>query len=150
MDRSEELLQLVLEYTNLSDETDKLHNHDSLSGYDNSELNCLDAIGRLEQPNVTALAGEMRMTKGAISKILRKLSDKDAVEPYQLGSNRQKIFYRLTDAGQELFDAHRERHRCWEERELLFFRSLSEEELSGAIRFFNDYNTDLRARLGKE
>ena len=91
MDRSEELLQLVLEYTNLSDETDKLHNRDSLSGYDNSELNCLDAIGRLEQPNVTALAGEMRMTKGAISKILRKLSDKDAVEPYQLGSNRQKI-----------------------------------------------------------
>ena len=79
MDRSEELLQLVLEYTNLSDETDKLHNRDSLSGYDNSELNCLDAIGRLEQPNVTALAGEMRMTKGAISKILRKLSDKDAV-----------------------------------------------------------------------
>ena len=103
MDRSEELLQLVLEYTNLSDETDKLHNRDSLSGYDNSELNCLDAIGRLEQPNVTALAGEMRMTKGAISKILRKLSDKGAVEPYQLGSNRQKIFYRLTDAGQELF-----------------------------------------------
>ena len=72
MDRSEELLQLVLEYTNLSDETDKLHNRDSLSGYDNSELNCLDAIGRLEQPNVTALAGEMRMTKGAISKILRR------------------------------------------------------------------------------
>ena len=86
----------------------------------------------------------MRMTKGAISKILRKLSDKGAVEPYQLGLNR------LTDAGQELFDAHRERHRGWEERELLFFRSLSEEELSGAIRFFNDYNTDLRARLGKE
>ena len=138
MDRSEELLQLVLEYTNLSDETDKLHNRDSLSGYDNSELNCLDAIGRLDQPNVTALAGEMRMTKGAISKILRKLADKGAVEPYQL------------DAGQELFDAHRERHRGWEERELLFFRSLSEEELSGAIRFFNDYNTDLRARLGKE
>ena len=84
MDRSEELLQLVLEYTNLSDETDKLHNRDSLSGYDNSELNCLDAIGRLEQPNVTALAGEMRMTKGAISKILHKLSDKGAVESYRL------------------------------------------------------------------
>ena len=62
MDRSEELLQLVLESTNLSDETDKLHNRDSLSGYDNSELNCLDAIGRLDQPNVTALAGEMSAT----------------------------------------------------------------------------------------
>lgn len=150
MDRSEELLRLVLEYTNLSDETDKLHSRDSLSGYDNSELNCLDAIGRMEHPNVTALAEEMRMTKGAISKILRKLSDKGAVEPYQLGANRQKVFYRLTDAGQALFDAHRERHRGWEERELSFFRSLPEEELAAAIRFFTDYNTDLRARLGKE
>ena len=121
-----------------------------MCGYDNSELNCLDAIGRLEQPNVTALAGEMRMTKGAISKILRKLSDKDAVEPYQLGTNRQRIFYRLTDTGHVLFDAHRERHRGWEERELSFFRSLSEEERAGAIRFFTDYKTDLRARLGKE
>ena len=150
MDRSEELLQLVLEYTNLSDETDKLHSRDNLSGYDHSELNCLDAIGRMEHPNVTALAEEMRMTKGAIGKILRKLSDKGAVESYQLGANRQKVFYRLTDAGLVLFDAHRERHRGWEERELLFFRSLSEEELASAIRFFNDYNTDLRARLGKE
>ena len=150
MDRSEELLQLVLEYTNLSDETDRLHSRDSLSGYDNSELNCLDAIGRMEHPNVTALAEKMRMTKGAISKILRKLSDKGAVEPYQLGSNRQKIFYRLTDAGQELFDAHRERHRGWEERELAFFRSLSEDEQTAAIRFFTHYNTDLRARLERD
>ena len=150
MDRSKELLRLVLEYTNLSDESDKLHSRDTLSGYDNSELNCLDAVGRMEQPNVTALAEEMRMTKGAISKILRKLSDKGAVEPYQLGTNRQRIFYRLTDTGHVLFDAHRERHRGWEERELLFFRSLSEEEQAGAIRFFTDYNTDLRARLGKE
>ena len=150
MDRSKELLRLVLEYTNLSDESDKLHSRDTLSGYDNSELNCLDAVGRMEQPNVTALAEEMCMTKGAISKILRKLSDKGAVEPYQLGTNRQRIFYRLTDTGHVLFDAHRERHRGWEERELLFFRSLSEEEQAGAIRFFTDYNTDLRARLGKE
>ena len=150
MDRSEELLRLVLEYTNLSDETDKLYSRDSLSGYDNSELNCLDAIGRMEHPNVTALAEEMRMTKGAISKILRKLSDKGAVEPYQLGANRQKVFYRLTDAGQVLFDAHRERHRGWEERELSFFRSVPEEEWAASIRFFTDYNADLRARLEKE
>lgn len=147
MDQSKELLQLVLEYTNLAEETDKLHNRDSLYGYDNSELNCLDAIGRMEHPNVTALAEAMRMTKGAVSKILRKLSEKGAVEPYQLGDNRQKVFYRLTGEGRVLFAAHRERHRRWEERELGFFRSLPEDEQSAAVRFFTDYNADLRARL---
>ena len=64
MDRSEELLQLVLEYTNLSDETDKLHNRDSLSGYDNSELNCLDAIGRLEQPRMPCFSRTSRRWPG--------------------------------------------------------------------------------------
>ena len=147
MDHSAELLQLLLTYSNLSNEVEKLNDRETLAGYDNSELNCLDAIGRREHPNVTALAETMRMTKGAVSKILRKLSEKGAVEPYQLGANRQKIYYRLTDSGRVLFEAHHERHRRWEERELTFFRSLPEEEQTAALRFFTDYNADLRARL---
>ena len=147
MDHSTELLQLLLIYSNLSDEVGKLNDRETLAGFDNSELNCLDGIGRMEHPNVTALAEAMRMTKGAVSKILRKLSEKGAVEPYQLGDNRQKVFYRLTGEGRVLFAAHRERHRRWEERELGFFRSLPEDEQAAAVRFFTDYNADLRTRL---
>ena len=147
---SEELLRLVLEYSNLSEENDKMNNRKSLEGFDNSELNCLDCIGRSENPNVTSLADEMRMTKGAVSKILKKLSEKNAVETYRLDGNRQKIYFRLNDVGRELFNAHRERHRLWEERELAFFRSLPEDETAAAVRFFTDYNANLRSRLGKE
>ncbi len=147
---SEKLLRLVLEYSNLSEENDKMNNRKSLEVFDNSELNCLDCIGRSENPNVTSLADEMHMTKGAVSKILKKLSEKNAVETYRLDGNRQKIYFRLNDVGLELFNAHRERHRLWEERELAFFRSLPEEETAAAVRFFTDYNANLRSRLGKE
>ena len=150
MDHSRELLQLVLEYSNLSEENDKMNTRESLSGYDNSELNCLDCVGRMGHPNVTAIAEEMRMTKGAVSKILRKLSDKKAVEAYQQEPNRQKIYYRLTAAGAALFDEHRDRHRRWEEREMAFFRSLPESEQTAAIRFFSGYNENLRSRLNRD
>lgn len=150
MDNSRELLQLILEYTNLSEQTDKLNSRETLSGYDNSELNCLDCVGRMDFPNVTAIAEEMRMTKGAVSKILRKLLDKNAVEAYQQKPNRQKVYYRLTAVGAALFAEHRDRHRRWEEREMVYFRSLPEGEQAAAIRFFSGYNENIRSRLNRD
>ena len=102
MDRCELLLDLLLEYTNLAEINDDIHNVPDLTGYDNSELNCLDCIGRMKDPNVTSIAEAMNMTKGAISKIIRKLSDKGTLVDYQLDGNRQKVYYTLSDKGKTL------------------------------------------------
>ncbi len=100
MDRCELLLDLLLEYTNLAEINDDIHNVPDLTGYNNSELNCLDCIGRMKDPNVTSIAEAMNMTKGAISKIIRKLSDKGTLVDYQLDGNRQKVYYTLSDKGE--------------------------------------------------
>mgnify|MGYP002774489331 CR=1 FL=1 len=124
MDRCELLLDLLLEYTNLAEINDDIHNVPDLTGYDNSELNCLDCIGRMKDPNVTSIAEAMNMTKGAISKIIRKLSDK----------------------GKTLFAAHKARHNQWRNREAAFFRTLSETDREGAIRFLTAYIHELNNR----
>ena len=103
LDRCELLLDLLLEYTNLAEINDDIHNVPDLTGYDNSGLNCLDCIGRMKDPNVTSIAEAMNMTKGAISKIIRKLSDKGTLVDYQLDGNRQKVYYTLSDKGKTLF-----------------------------------------------
>lgn len=149
MDRCELLLKLLLEYINLSDLNDDAHNREDLVGYDNSELNCLDCIGRMENPNVTSIAAKMGMTKGAISKITKKLLDKEAIETYQLGDNRQKVFYKLTEKGRALFAAHEERHRQWQDRELSFLHTISEEDREAVIRFMLAYNANLNERIAK-
>jgi len=145
MDTSRELLELFLQYANNDAELTRRNNRMELMGYDHSELNCIDCIGTMDAPNVTAIAARMHMTRGGISKIIRKLQDKQLIDCYQLPENRKKIFYTLTDAGKTLLESHRERHKKWELVKRRFFDSLSEEERKSAIVFmrrFNEYLND--------
>ena len=48
-----------------------------------SEIHTIVAIQELEEANVTAIAEKMHMTKGAISKIIKRLSSLGAIETYQ-------------------------------------------------------------------
>ena len=89
MTKSEELLSLFLQYANHDAELTRRNTKKRLQFYDNSELNCVHSIGNLEMPNVTAIAADMHMTRGAISKILKKLAEKGVVDSYQLPDNRQ-------------------------------------------------------------
>ena len=147
MATSEELIHEFLQYQNLSAALDKLRTHDDLAGYDHSELNCLQCIGTMEHPNVTALAQRMQMTRGAISKIIQKLSDKGALASYQLPGNRQKVYYVLTDLGRSLFDRHEIRHRQWQEEELRFYDSQSAETLDTVTAFMRRLNSYLLHQL---
>ena len=147
---SEALIREFLQYQNLSAALDKLRTHDDLAGYDHSELNCLQCIGTMEHPNVTALAERMQMTRGAISKIVQKLADKGAVASYQLPGNRQKVYYVLTDLGRNLFDRHEIRHRQWQEEEQRFYDSQSAETLETVAAFMHRLNGYLLARLEEQ
>jgi len=44
-----------------------------LEEYSYSETHCIDYIGKTELPNVTKIADNMQMTRGAISKMTKKL-----------------------------------------------------------------------------
>ncbi len=139
-----ELLQQLLWYTHNSDTLSVLDSSVDLPDIDNSGLNCIDCIGRLDYPNVTAIAEELFMTRGAISKIVKKLIGNGYVIPYQLPDNKQKIFYRLTDSGIKLYEMHRLRHRKWEQRELGFFKQFDEKKLNRIIAFMKEYNSYLQ------
>lgn len=152
MTKSEELLSLFLQYANHDAELTRRNTKKSLQFYDNSELNCVHSIGNLEMPNVTAIAADMHMTRGAISKILKKLAEKGVVNSYQLPDNRQKIFFRLTEKGQELYGQHAERHQKWSDLELRFFEAVPQKEAEIVISFMRRFNEHLQSCLedGKE
>ena len=78
MTKSELILEQFRRYANSADIMSKLHSREILSGYGNSELNCIDCIGRMKHPNAARIADEMDLTRSAVSKILRKLIAKDA------------------------------------------------------------------------
>ena len=56
------------------------------------ETHCIDYIGRLELPNVTKVAEHMGMTRGAISKMTKKLLAKGLIENIRWRRTKGSIF----------------------------------------------------------
>ncbi len=48
-----------------------------------SEIHCIDFIGKIDNPNVTKISESMNMTRGAISKICKKLLNNNLIHKYK-------------------------------------------------------------------
>lgn len=110
--------------------------------YGISEIHCIDLIGKIENPNVTKIAKSMNMTRGAISKISKKLINAKLIETYKKPNNDKEIYFKLTDLGKKLYKHHETKHKEWEERNDIFFKDVSEKEQEVVANFlikFNNY-----------
>ena len=99
---------------------------------------------------MTTLAKALGLTKGAISKTIRKLMDKHLVESYMLDGNRQKIYYRVTPDGKEIKEKHDMRDNSWRQVNQEFLSRLSEKELRNAAHYLRQYNEFLEQIIQRE
>lgn len=94
-----------------------------------SEVRVIELIELSKEPmNVTKLAEKMNLTRGAISKITKKLIQNDCIEKYQMESNKKEIYYRLAANGYEIHKQHMNMHEKRLERDIHYFADLSPEE----------------------
>ncbi|MCM1114987.1 MAG: MarR family transcriptional regulator [Clostridium sp.] len=145
-----DLIPLFKEYGDKQEILSKLCESEALRKYNNSELHIIAAIGDLENPNVTAIAAYMGMTKGGISKNIKKLIDAGLITTYQAKSNNRKIFYNLTVEGRKIYDKHNTAHKNWIERDNAFFSQFSDDEINGVAdflcRFINHLDEEIEKR----
>ncbi|MGI6407049.1 MAG: MarR family transcriptional regulator [Syntrophaceticus sp.] len=113
---------------------------DMFEGINLSEVHCIDLIGTIEYPNVTKIANEMYMTRGAISKICKRLLKKGLVESYQRPDNNKEIYYRLTEEGRHIYNEHKKLHSQARQEKLSVINTYSEYEQSIILCFLNDIN----------
>ena len=118
-----------------------------LEEYSYSETHCIDYIGQTELPNVTKIADNMQMTRGAISKMTKKLLAKGLIEKFSLESNKKEIYFRLTESGMELFKEHEKRHKLWEQRDSRFLERYSAEEIEIISKFMGEFNRYLEEKI---
>ncbi len=122
---------------------------DSLKGYNPSEIHCIAYIGEDEDSNVTKLAESFDMTRGAISKLTKKLVKKGLIESYQKPDNKKEVYFRLTEQGKTIYNIHEEMHKEFEDRDQPFFEQVTEEQLDVILGFAEKYNTHLDAEIKK-
>ena len=148
---SKELMNLFVKYMEKQEILSKLTEDEKLHGYNYSEIHTIAAIGDLAEPNVTQIANYMNVTRGAISKITKKLLEQNLIEAYQREGNKQKIFFRLTKSGQFLYEEHEKRHNLWLKRDNAFIKQFdlkTVEQVEKFMKVFNDYLETQITELG--
>ena len=117
--------------------------------YKSSEIHCIEHIGKNEDPNVTQLAEFFYMTRGAISKMTKKLIKKGAVESYQKPNNKKEVYFRLTEQGQIIHKVHEEMHKEFDERDKVIFDHITEEQFDIILEFMEKYSKHLDTEIKK-
>ena len=127
----------------------KLKMEDCLKGHKSSEVHCIEYIGRNGDSNVTKLAESFYMTRGAISKLTKKLIKKGLIESYQKSDNKKEIYFRLTAQGNDIYKVHEELHKEFQKRDKVVFEKVTEEQFENMLNFVEKYCAHLDAEIEK-
>ena len=122
---------------------------ESLKGFKSSEIHCIEYIGSNVDSNVTKLAESFYMTRGAISKLTKKLIEKGVIESYQKSENKKEIYFRLTERGEAINNVHEDLHKEFQERDKEVFKEVTEEQFDTMINFVEKYSRHLDAEIKK-
>ncbi len=144
------LIALIINFhENLSilDKEYKKEAGDILNDYNFNEMHALDFIGKNENPNVTKLSEHLNLTRGAISKIIKNLIKKNAIEIYTIESNKKEIYYKLTQTGKEVYKAHEKMHKKWNDGDLAFLSGIDQQDLITTYNFLEKYNKFAQSRI---
>ncbi|MCM3702823.1 MarR family transcriptional regulator [Paenibacillus macerans] len=94
-----------------------------------SSLHILDVISAHDGIKGIDIAREMGVTKGAVSKITRKLLEQDLIRKTQLPTNLKEIYFSVTPLGAELAELHRLFHREQDQKEMELLASFDSASL---------------------
>lgn len=108
-----------------------------------SEIESIEIIAMIEYPNVTKLAEALYVTRGAISKVTKKLLKKGLIESFKSPDNKKEIYFRLTQAGSEINNRHEAMHQKFLKEDEIVFEDLSEKESQIILNFLEKYNNHL-------
>lgn len=122
----------------------------SLKGYKPSEVHCIEYIGKNVDSNVTKLAEAFFMTRGAISKLTKKLIKRGIIECYQKPDNKKEIYYKLTKEGTAVFNIHEGLHTEFSNRDKVVFEQLTETQFDSLLKFAANYNKHLDSEIKKQ
>ncbi|HDR3327778.1 MULTISPECIES: MarR family transcriptional regulator [Bacillus cereus group] len=123
---------------------------EGLKGFKSSEVHCIEYIENNADSNVTQLAEAFYVTRGAISRMTKKLIQKGLVESYQKSENKKEIYFKLTEQGKEIYKIHEDLHKEFQERDKAVFEQVTEEEFDSIISFVEKYSRHLDAEIKKQ
>jgi len=147
---TEELIfEQMVEFLEKAEVYNELSNKNNSWGLTLSEVHCIDNIEKLGSPNVTALANAMKMTRGGITKITRKLIKKEFIIDFKEEGNKKEVYFKPTPKGMEVYLDHEKTHKVAKDREMGLFSTFTEDEQKIILKFLEKSNNHLQNEMKK-
>jgi len=105
------------------------------------EIHTIEAIGEMEDINITRLASYQGITKGAASQMIYKLVNKGAVKKSVSPNSDTEVRLELTDIGKKAYEGHNEFHRASNEQLFVMLRDMPDElyeKMQEMLHLFDD------------
>ncbi|HDR7354381.1 Uncharacterized protein BCZB5J_03018 [Bacillus cereus] len=150
MNKEEQVMNSFRELYNKMVWLNKDKMEEGLKGFKSSEVHCIEYIENNADSNVTQLAEAFYVTRGAISRMTKKLIKKGLIESYQKSENKKEIYFRLTEQGKEIYKIHEELHKEFQQRDKAVFEQVTEAEFESIISFVEKYSRHLDAEIKKQ
>ena len=100
-----------------------------------SEIHIINVIGNQEDIHISEIARKFGVTKGAISKTIKKLEKKELVIKVIDVRNQTRILVRLTEKGKLAYKNHEKYHNKYDKDMFLYLENLTEDELDILDKF---------------
>ena len=147
MKQQEEIMLSITDLFNKMDQLRKPQMVEKFKGYSFLEIACIEFIAKLNNPNVTRLAEELYVTRGAISKATKKLLQKQDIITFRNPNNNKEFYFKLTSKGRKINQQHEDLHKAFLLNDQAVFDSFSSEKLESILEFTQLYNQHLDKEL---
>lgn len=105
-----------------------------------SEIHIIGVIGNQNDVHISEIARKFGVTKGAVSKIMKKLEKKGLVEKIVDDENQTRVLVRLTEKGWLAHREHEAYHAEYDSDMFSYLDNLSEEALNVLDTFLEKAN----------
>jgi DNA-binding MarR family transcriptional regulator len=148
MNVDKKIIKVLKEVYEKEDVLSKFRSKGIIEGYTLSEIHTIDAIGRASEPvNVTIIAENLNVTKSAVSKIIKKLVNKDAIRVFQIPENKKERYFLLTEVGKDIYLQHKKIHSMWEKTDERFFKEIEDKYKNITLDVLEKFNEYLRIEI---
>ena len=112
-----------------------------------SDIHMIEMIKNYPDANTTQLAEKLGVTKGLVSRLIKKLDKKGLIVKYQYVDNKKEVYFKLTDLGERAFRGHIEFHNHKNKRLHDKIDSYNAEDKRKICDFLREYTEGLEALI---
>lgn len=148
MQEDYDLFQSLWNLTNKKRELDEYLVKSLMPSFSVTEIYVIEILG-VAAAKITTVAEKLYMTRGAISKLAKKMSDSGLITLYKQEKNRKEIYMKLTQSGEAAYKRHRIIRDSFTEISQMVYMKRTREQIEAIIKFVDEYNASLDDQIKK-